>query len=545
MYKLIKKVRQKKIIIFGAGALASKVIKECEKNEIIIDYLLDNDKSKLGKSFEGYNIFSLESFKRNAGELIIIASSYSVEIQQQLQSMGLVPHDDYINFNLLFPHVGFDLKLPGQFNELNEVGVMVNRSIDEVGVILNNPNEEYLYRAIYNNKIDDTKDILRTLKETNFFDDSVIYTEITNKKTKSFGMILRHPYIKYCSDSRNWSFSMIYDGFKAINVFLKKLHEKNLTLKDAHGLNFTIHNRRHKLIDFGSIVKGNLKPHVLKEFYEWFLFPCILMLNKQDRSFYKYNFYGSIDYFMIKSFLNKEDQELLNKLYSEKYSDIYGLMDSIYEWAITYFEQRLFSNETTWSNYQVGYEENILLDKNQWSNKQKLVLELLDQTQGKTLLDIAGNNGWYCTAASKYLQMSGMLIDYDYGCIDNAYKLFKKEKNDFLPLVNDFNDFPNNLKFLKETQYDVVLCLAFIHHLVFSNGFSFEMIQNRLHQVTNEYLIIEFIEPTDIYVSTWINPYFSWYSVDEFEKVFTEKFSIISKKHVSSTRIVYLMKCID
>lgn len=541
---MIEAVKSKEIIIFGAGSLASKVIKECEENNILISYILDNDPSKQRAGFEGYVVKSPEEVKLNERELIVIASSYSVEIQKQLRKLGLKPQDEYINFNLLFPYVGEDMKFPGQFTELREIGEMLSYSIDDVGVLLKGADNNFLYRAIYHNKEKETSEILNILENNGFYDGLIIKTEKTDKKTRNFNLILKHPYLPYCSDSRSWSFTMINDGFKAIILLLTDLHKDNLTLKDAHGLNLTLNQGKYKWIDFGSIVKGDLQLHVLRQYVEWFLFPCILMVNGQARYFYEHNYYGGIRYFMIKSFLDKEGEMLLEKLYKEEvHENMYILMETIFNWSERYFKERESIERTMWENYQEEKEGGSFSKINNWSIKQRTVINLLKEIKGNTLLDIAGNNGWYCMAASKHLGMSGLLVDYDHKCIDKAYKQFKKEKVNFIPLVNDFRGFPENVTFMKEhIKFDGVLCLAFIHHLVFSNGFTFERVRDTLLKVTGQYLIIEFIEPTDEFVSTWMNQYFTWYNMSNFEAVFNEKYTIISKQDVSSTRIVYLMQ---
>ncbi|UQZ76064.1 hypothetical protein C2I17_16720 [Niallia circulans] len=537
---MIEQFKNRTFIIFGSGSLAFKVISECEKNSLHISYIVDNDISKHNQLFKGYIIKKPEDIKLNENEIILIASSYSIDIQRQLRDLSFRAEIDYINYNLMFPYLSPNMKFSGVFEELNSIGELLNYSIDDVGVLLKK--EDEFYRAIYHNKVEDTKNILKVLKEENFYNECVIKTEITEKSTKNFPLILKHPYIKYCSDIRSWSFSMIKEGFDVIANLLVALNKNNLTLKDAHGLNLTYYEGKHRLIDFGSIIKGNLKLYVIKELVESFIFPCVMMVNGQSLEFYKHNYYSGIKYFMIKSFLDEEGLNIFNELYNEEdiNKDPYLILTNIQNWSRNYFVKTQNFSNTLWGDYQ---KINTKKNPENMDLKEKTVLDFLRTCNGNTLIDIAGNNGWYCYSANKNFNMSGILVDFDFNCIENAYFLFKKEKVNFVPLVNDFNNFPNNLFFLKQDiKFDVVLCLAFIHHLIFNNGFSFEKVRDSLHEVTNEYLIIEFINPIDEYVSTWINPYFSWYNKRNFEIVFSEKYSIESVNSVSESREIYLMK---
>jgi len=538
---MIDQLNSKTFIIFGAGTLAQRVINECEKGHFKVAYILDNDVIKHGRTFAGHIIKNPQNISLEENEIILIASSYSIEIQKQLRKMSLKSGVDYINYNLLFPYVNGDMKFSVRQDELSEIGEVLNYSIDDVGVLLKKGNA--IYRAIYSNKVKDTQKILDTISKRNFYNNTIINTIINDKKTENFPLILEHAYIPYCSDSRSWSFSMIRDGFNSIAILLKELRKDNLTLKDAHSLNLTYYDGKYQWIDFGSIIEGTLKENVFKQLLEWFLFPCILMINNQDKAYYEHNYYGGIRYFMIQSFLDEEGKEILDKLYGDiEEKNMYQVLEHIQKWMEAYLSARMMQKTTEWENYQ-NYTEQSLDNSKQWSKKQKVVFDYIEKCNGNTLIDIAGNNGLFCALASKKLNMSGVLVDYDYKCIENAYQQFKKHNINFIPLVNDFKGFPENMLFLKQSlKFDVVLCLAFIHHLIFSNGFTFERIRDALYKVTGEYLIVEFIEPSDEYVSMWMNPYFTWYNRENFEKVFLDKYSLVSVEDVSESRRVYLMK---
>lgn len=539
---MIDQLKNKTLIIFGAGTLAQKVINECNKNNLQISYILDNDVSRHNTIFGGYTIKSPKDITLKDDEIILVASSFSIEIQKQLRELSLKNSIDFINYNLLFPYLNGEMKFSIQLEELSDIGYILNYSTDDVGVLLRKGNK--VYRAIYSNKICETNNVLKILQENNFVNNLIISTEVSSEKTSNFPIILKHPFIPYCSDSRSWSYSMIKDGLYKVSYLIKELHKVNLTLKDAHGMNLTYFEGKYQWIDFGSIVEGVLEKNVIIQLLEWFLFPCILMVNGQSRAYYEHNYNGRILYFMVQPFLDAEGKAILKDLYNGEKTDenMYLLLEIIEKWSDRYLSSKMKQEITIWEDYQ-RFNKQDIWNTEQWSKKQKVVFQYIKKCEGNTLIDIAGNNGWFCEISSKHFNMNGILIDYDHKCIENAYLKFKKEEINFIPLVNDFNNFPENILFIKQDfKFDVVLCLAFIHHLIFSNGYTFEKVRDTLYKVSGEYLIIEFIEQNDEYVSMWMNQYFTWYNKQNFEEVFSKKYSIVSVENVSESRIIYLMK---
>lgn len=85
----------KKIVVFGTGSLAKNAVIHLIK----IEYFVDNDKSKWGKYFFKKVINNpVNLLKEQKGDiLIVIASSYYMQISDQLNEMGFVCNKDYIN----------------------------------------------------------------------------------------------------------------------------------------------------------------------------------------------------------------------------------------------------------------------------------------------------------------------------------------------------------------------------------------------------------------------------------------------------------------
>lgn len=96
MKKLIQSLKNKKIIIFGAGN-NGKIIFEWLPIDIL--YFVDNDKSKWGTKIENIEIREPRSIlHENRDEVIVlIASLFYLEIEKQLEEMGLKKDLDFAN----------------------------------------------------------------------------------------------------------------------------------------------------------------------------------------------------------------------------------------------------------------------------------------------------------------------------------------------------------------------------------------------------------------------------------------------------------------
>lgn len=133
--KILQKLLNKKLVVFGTGQLANEIINDLWFSEI--DCFFDNDKNKWSQEFNGQLIHCpddllLPEFKNVR---IIIASMYYDDIAAQLSAMGYVKDVDFFNAQTIlfcirgrqkFPAGHFystipDLKEALNFTEANEI----------------------------------------------------------------------------------------------------------------------------------------------------------------------------------------------------------------------------------------------------------------------------------------------------------------------------------------------------------------------------------------------------------------------------------------
>lgn len=85
----IEKLREKNILLFGAGSLGERSIEECEKVNAHILGFVDNNKKRRGEMINRFMIYSPEDILEFENVTVLITSTYVDEIKQQMTEMGI------------------------------------------------------------------------------------------------------------------------------------------------------------------------------------------------------------------------------------------------------------------------------------------------------------------------------------------------------------------------------------------------------------------------------------------------------------------------
>jgi hypothetical protein len=192
--------------------------------------------------------------------------------------------------------------------------------------------------------------------------------------------------------------------------------------------------------------------------------------------------------------------------------------------------------ETSWSEYHHDWP---LKPCDRWGHKQWAVHRVFKELQPRTVLDLAGNLGWYARLAA----VEGAEVvcsDIDETCVNRLCRRLRQENARVLPLVLDLNDpspgygvdnhwFPPATERL---QSDLVLALAVTHHLVLA-GFrlGFDQVVRSLACFSRRALLVEFIPlesercPYDRNSRPDAN---SWYDLDHFIRALRAEFRSVS-----------------
>ena len=97
---------------------------------------------------------------------------------------------------------------------------------------------------------------------------------------------------------------------------------------------------------------------------------------------------------------------------------------------------------------------------------------------------------------------------------------------------------------IERLKSELVLALAIVHHLVFRQQLTFEEIIGQIRLFCEKYLIIEFVDKEDSYLSDFKLEGFEWYTKENFESILKRQFEIIQTKPStpSETRQLYFCK---
>ena len=122
---------KRKICIFGAGSFGIKVLKSIKKNKFEVKCFLDNDVLKIGKFIEGIEVLCIDKLKELDIDLVLIASQYCNEIEEQLIGLG-IDKDTMIN---MFYHNNINKKI-------NEFENSINSLEDKLSYVLEEKNRD-------------------------------------------------------------------------------------------------------------------------------------------------------------------------------------------------------------------------------------------------------------------------------------------------------------------------------------------------------------------------------------------------------------------
>ncbi len=86
----IEKLRDKELLLFGAGSLGLRSIEECEKVNAKVLGFVDNNRQLRGTKLEKYTIYAPEDIYKFSDITILIVSTYKKEIEKQLELMGVM-----------------------------------------------------------------------------------------------------------------------------------------------------------------------------------------------------------------------------------------------------------------------------------------------------------------------------------------------------------------------------------------------------------------------------------------------------------------------
>lgn len=363
-----------------------------------------------------------------------------------------------------------------------------------------------------------------------------------------------------------WCYDQLKDAALLTLRIMRAAMTRGMILKDATPFNIQFYRGRPVLIDTLSFTRYNpSQPWIAyRQFCETFLFPLLLgkytRLNMQQlmrvylegiparvtarllplRSRWNASVWMHV---FLQSRLSDNQPGTNTRTNSFSATKMKNLLAHLEQMTGNCYQRR----QTNWTNY---YTETIL-NKNYLAEKDSLVGRFLQEVNGKCILDLGANDGYFSLLAGR-AGFEVVATDADDACINNLYQHLKKEKiPSVLPLYLDITNptpalgFSNTERpaFFTRVQPDLVLALALVHHLAIGNNIPFEK-QAAFFASLAPRLLVEFVPAEDpktieLLSHKELRPY----TQEEFEAGFAGCFQVLKKEKVGgSSRIIYLME---
>lgn len=453
------------------------------------------------------------------------------------------------------------LKVPSSFRDPS--GFVFHKD----GIFFRQVNESY--RKNYDRLI--SSGLFKILVESGLM---INHQEIkTSNLLKPAYKILQPDQIPFISYPYEWCFTQLKDaGLLTLKIQTIAL-EHGMSLKDASAFNIQFVSGQPILIDTLSFENyNNDKPWVAyRQFCQHFLAPLALMshvdlrLGELSQIFLdgvpldlavrllplKTRFsLGLATHIHFHARSQKQHADTTsgkqNRDFHLSKNQLLAILESLHS-AVN--SLTLPRQKTEWGNYY----ENTNYTSKAFKHKKEIISKWISETRPKSVWDAGANDASFSQLSSKK-GIFTVATDIDPLAVEKAYAKAKEEKDKFLlPLVLDLtNPSPaigwlneERGSFLSRRQFDLALCLAFIHHLAIANNLPFRNIADLFSQHC-QHLIVEFVPKEDSNAQRLLatrEDIFSDYNQASFEKEFSHYFHIKEQIPIrESSRILYLMQ---
>ena len=189
----------------------------------------------------------------------------------------------------------------------------------------------------------------------------------------------------------------------------------------------------------------------------------------------------------------------------------------------------------------------------EFAAKERVVAGMLQQIDCGSLLDIGCNTGHFSMLAAR-LRMRVVAIDKSPESARALWRTAGDSNLDILPLVIDIGRPPGACGWANQEcssfldrargEFDCVLLLALIHHLLVAEGIPLDRICELAAELTTRWAILEYVDPADAQFQRLVRGRGSLYgdlTRTRFEATATRWFHIAESWDITPTRRIYLL----
>lgn len=548
----------KKIVFWGIGEIGKAALIYASRLNIKVDIIVDSNEFLWGKEINNVLVQSAGILINNNDRYIVVVNvgkTIMPEIENKLTMWGYIEHYNFFKGYDVFPiELQYFGKESGVFENIYNYKFV--KTVAPNKLLIDTENK-CVFRLIAPNLESDFKRIYKLCYQNNIFGKYLINTKVSNKKIDDeYNLVFEHEYIPFFTSAVEFSPKMFLEYTIFMIDFLEKLDKSGLGWGDVHAFNATLHNGRFVFFDFDALCIGHTAFHNIVMFINTHIV-ILLMISHNMLSKAKIYLQNNSEIPTIKDiqgYLTSEEFLLFINMFDECQrlsinGEIVKCCDVLRQYVNNLSFDKAFVN--IWDNYQKELFENNL------SLKQKKVLDTIFKLTPDTVLDIAGNMGWYEFQIASKCERA-IVADLDENCIDFVFdKVYTEGIKNVIPVhMNLVTPTLGEYKGIaigggavkwassgfERLKSDLVLALAIIHHLAFSQQLSFEECIGQLSLFTKKWLLIEFVDRSDIIVKPVLTRRFDWYTRQNFENALMVKFKILSCSisEETGTRYLYL-----
>ena len=384
--------------------------------------------------------------------------------------------------------------------------------------------------------------------------------------------VLEPQTVTYVSYPYEWCFSQLKDAALTTLEIQKRALSHGMMLKDASAYNIQFHEGRPTLIDTLSFEQyQDGKPWIAyRQFCQHFLAPLAMMSSIDVRlSRLLERFLDGIPLDLASETLPKRSwlrpsitlhihlharsirryaeasREQLQRSRNVRRLGLDGLVANLTA-AVNRLDWQ--PEDSEWADYETqhAYKDAARTEK------ERIVLECLNEIAPRTAWDLGANTGFFSQLAAR-AGCQVLALDGDPGAVELHYRRVKEEGvRRILPVWIDLANPSPSVGWSHEERgslvdrgpADCVLALALIHHLAISNNTRLEMIAEFFSRLGRN-LVIEYVPKSDPQTQRLLvsrEDIFEDYSETVFERAFSRFFSIVSSKEIGETgRRIYRM----
>lgn len=452
--------------------------------------------------------------------------------------------------------------------------------IDDVGIVY--LGDTKVFRAINEEHIGEVRKLLHSglldqLVSAKLFP----MTVESSLRIPGYSMVLEHEKVSPLIYPYEWSPEMLRRAGLCVLEINKIANEFGYQLKDAHPYNIMFKYGSPLFVDFGSFIshKSSSGWTAYKEFLACYYYP-LKLYSQGFRFVFRHLFLLSgrslplselvsiahpslriipqkylekvIQLWIVyKNFSQIQDDQIFLKIHSKYWRNVASFVKNnerlpFKKINLVKLKDRLnslnFGITTQWGDYQQrsGFYSSTGIPS--LSSRFMRVLEIIAELKPRTVLELAGNQGILSRQIAKLPYVHQIVCsDYDESAIDKLLQLSQQDERVTPAVFNLIGDSFQEGYALRcvRLKSELVIALAVIHHLILTQGYSIDIIIEKVLEFSSRYIILEFM-PLGLWDGQSAPALPCWYTEQWFEDNLRKHCNLLRKEKIEENRILYL-----